>query len=191
MKKDTVSEAFFEAKYRLNPDFWNFESSPYEQARYAAMMNVLQGKRYKRAFEPGCSIGAFTLRLASLCDRVEATDISPTAVAEARQHCKDMPHVEVSQRSLPDRMPEGFFDLIVFSEIGYYFTSEQLSALGGELISRILPSGTLFATHWLGQSEDHCLTGDQVHDILGSLAGVSLEHSERHAGFRLDLWTRR
>jgi hypothetical protein len=101
MKNDTTSQRFFEKKYRQNPDPWNFQLSPYETKRYKTMFQFLKGERYRNAFEPGCSIGIFTVRLASLCDRVEAIDISPTAVLQARMRCKDLPNVDVNHGSLP------------------------------------------------------------------------------------------
>ena len=42
-------------------------------------------RRYRRAFEPGCSIGALTRHLALICDQVEAMDIAPSAVFIARE----------------------------------------------------------------------------------------------------------
>lgn len=189
MTIDTTSQEFFESKYRQNPDFWHFGSNPYELKRYNTMLEALQGKRYSRAFEPGCSVGVFTERLAPLCDRVEAIDISPTAVAHARLRCGNLANVNVQRGTLPGDIPEGAFDLIVFSEIGYYFTAEKLGELGRALAGKLRPTGTFLATHWLGHSADHLLSGEQVHAVLKQLAGWNLEHSERHPGFLLDRWT--
>ena len=190
LQKDTTSTKYFEAKYRKSADPWNFASSSYEGGRYEAMLAVLEKERYGRAFEPGCSVGVLTQRLAPLCDRVEAMDISPTAVAQAQARCKDLPNVTIRCGALPGDIPQGSFDLVVLSEIGYYFTEEQLTVLGRQLIERIRPSGTLLATHWLGHSKDHLLTGDRVHEIMEAMPGLAIERSERHTGFRLDRWKR-
>ena len=191
MTLDTVSQAFFERKYREESDPWAFASSAYEQSRYAAVVQALSHRRYRRAFEPGCSIGVLTARLASLCDRVHAMDISPTAVEHARERCIGLSNVDIVCGAVPHLIPGGGFDLIVLSEIGYYLEEKQLRTFGNELAGRLTKSGILLAAHWLGASEDHLLSGDRVHEILGSLDGLRHEHAERHAGFRLDRWTRR
>ena len=94
-------------------------------------------------------------------------------------------------------LPEGTFDLIVLSEIGYYFPLEALRNLAEDLVRRLRAGGVLLAVHWLGSSKDHVLSGDQVHAALGQLEGLRHELAERHeldnedqAGFRLDRWTR-
>ena len=197
MTSFTTSKEFFEEKYRSSGDPWSFASSAYELGRYDATVRALQHRHYSRAFEPGCSVGVLTAKLATICDHVDAMDISPTAVEETRARCADLPQVSTTCGALPDLIPAGEFDLVVFSEIGYYFEEDVLRELAKTLVSRISRSGVLLAAHWLGKSKDHLLQGDRVHEILGSIEGLSLELSERHegqqpgvAGFRLDRWVR-
>jgi SAM-dependent methyltransferase len=190
VSESTTTAEFFERKYRESGDPWDFAGSEYERGRYEAIIAALGERRYKRAFEPGCSVGELTWRLAERCGLVEAMDISATAVARAKERCRALPNVHVREGGLPHPMPGGQFDLIVFSEIGYYFEEPRLQELGDMLVSRICTSGTLLAAHWLGTSKDHLLSGDRVHEILGELDGLRLEHSERHAEFRLDRWIR-
>jgi SAM-dependent methyltransferase len=190
MTRDRTSAAFFEAKYQRDPDPWRFGSSAYERGRYDAILNALSSRHYKRAFEPACSVGILTVRLASICDQVEATDISPTAVKRARERCHSLTNVNIACGALPQVIPAGSFDLIVLSETGYYFTDNELLDLAEELVGRLSKPGMLLAAHWLGTSEDHLLSGDLVHQILGTMKDLSHEHSERHAGFLLDRWKR-
>ena len=84
MTQDTTTEAFFEAKYQLDPDPWDFENDAYERSRYSAVIQALADQRFARAFEPGCSVGVLTEQLAHIATRVEAIDISATAVSKAR-----------------------------------------------------------------------------------------------------------
>jgi hypothetical protein len=56
MTTNTTTQGFFEAKYRENSDPWAFASNDYEQNRYSEILYALDGRRYRRAFEPGCSI---------------------------------------------------------------------------------------------------------------------------------------
>ena len=82
-----TSREFFDEKYARDPDPWGFTSSPYELTRYATLLRALEGRRFRHAFEPGCSIGVLTDRLATLCTRVDALDISPRAIELARARC--------------------------------------------------------------------------------------------------------
>jgi predicted TPR repeat methyltransferase len=149
-------------------------------------MRRLDQRRFRRAFEPGCSIGILTERLAAICDEVNAIDISPTAVARARLRCAQWPGVSVEVGALPRSIPPGQFDLIVFSEVGYYFNSGALAALAAELASRLASDGILIAVHWLGHSNDHVLTGDEVHEVLGETLGLIRLEADRYEGFRIE-----
>jgi predicted TPR repeat methyltransferase len=191
MSEDTTSRDFFETKYRRREDPWDFEKSAYEQNRYAAILSAVSGRRYKRGFEPGCSIGVLTASLSPLCDELEAMDISNTAVHRARERCKRMGHVKIRCGALPEDVPGGQFDLIVFSEIGYYFEEESLAELVATLVSRLSVGGMFVAAHWLGTSGDHLLSGEAVHEVVRRNAELSLDAERRFPMFRLDRWVRR
>jgi SAM-dependent methyltransferase len=190
--KEAVSQAAFEAKYRDSSDPWQFAASPYERHRYAATLLSLTRARYSRAFEPGCSVGVLTAALAVRCDALLAYDIAPTAVRLARQRCAGFPNVRIDQGDVAESVPQGLFDLIVFSEIGYYFTAAALAELVRTLSMRMVRGGEFVAVHWRGESEDHVLHGDRVHAI----ASETLEQQftrlkqERFPEFRLDVWRR-
>jgi SAM-dependent methyltransferase len=186
----STSAAFFDEKYQNNPDPWNFEQSEYEQRRYNLLVSELGARIYSRAFEPGCSIGVLTALLAPHCKSLEAIDISANAVQLTQQRCRQLSHVRASCRSLRAGIPGGMFDLIVFSEIGYYFTEAELGGLAESLVRQLEKRGTFLAVHWLGTSRDHVLSGDRVHEILHSLNGLRLIHEARYEAFRLDRWER-
>ena len=127
-----------------------------------------------------------TERLAVLCDSLESIDFSPTAAAQARHRCALLPNVSVCCASILDPIPVDGLDLLVLSEIGYYFSADAWRALAFAMIDALQGGSILLAAHWLGNSEDHCISGDQVHDILLSHSALKIEHSERHHTFRLD-----
>jgi cyclopropane fatty-acyl-phospholipid synthase-like methyltransferase len=180
------SAALFEAKYQKRPDPWDFSSDIYELRRYDAIISAISHRRYRRAFEPGCSIGVLTQRLAAYCDAVYAIDFSPTASAQAQARCAHLSHVEVRCAAMPERMPTKDFDLLVLSEIGYYFTSQVWQRISTTLIDSIPKGATVLAAHWLGHSQDHYISGDQVHKILVSHSKLRIEHTERNRQVRLD-----
>jgi Nodulation protein S (NodS) len=184
---NTTSQIFFEQKYRQSSDPWRFATNPYELDRYATILKSLAHDRYQRCFEPGCSIGVLTVGLSSLCGQVEAIEISPTAAALARERCATLPNVTVHCAGLADYAPAPF-DLLVFSEVGYYFSAPVLRAILGRCVGNLTLQGTMLASHWLGSSSDHILGGDAVHQMIASIPGIRLEHSLHYDGFRLDRW---
>ncbi len=187
---DPSSSSFFEAKYRQKGDPWDFASSSYELGRYDTITAALAHRRYRRAFEPGCSVGVLTERLSRLCDVVEAIDFSPTAVRRARERCAYLPNVTILCASIADRISLEDCDLIVLSEMGYYLCLEEWRETVARLLSPMKPGGTVLATHWLGTSADHRISGDQVHEILEASPLLCLQHSERNEAFRLNRWIR-
>jgi len=184
---NTTSEDFFDAMYLESPDPWNFACDAYEQSRYASIIASLGTTRFRLAVEPGCSVGALTERLADVCDRVEASDISATAVKQAQARCAAKQNVRIKHGKFDGSIPDGC-DLLLLCEIGYYFAQEQLLEVIRRALSKLEPGTTVLACHWLGTSEDHILTGDQVHNILHELTDLKHEHAERHENFRLDRW---
>ena len=191
---DKSSAEFFEERYRDIGDPWDLANDSYEQARYDTIIRALAGRRYRCAYEPGCAVGALTEKLATICDRVDARDFSQTAVDQARQRCVRFPGVAVQCASLTDPAPIATYDLIVLSEIGYYLplTAWQCVFIG--IADHMQPGSTLLASHWLGRSPDHILTGDEVHACMQH-PKLKHEHAERHpdskdSGFRLDRWSR-
>lgn len=189
----SVSQAAFEEKYRQAGDPWNFTGSRYERDRYAVTLQSLAQLRYRCAFEPACSIGVLTAALAERCDEVQAIDIAPSAVAMARKRCANFPRVRISCADLAAQCPQGPFDLIVFSELGYYFTETRLRRVAQSLSDALVAGGELIAVHWLGTSKDHLLHGDQVHALLKDTLAKPCAwiKGARYPGFRLDAWRRR
>jgi SAM-dependent methyltransferase len=190
MAINTVSKEFFEKKYRAGGDPWDFSSSRYELYRYDEIMRLLDGRTFSRGFEPGCSIGVLTERLAERCQHLIAMDISPSAVELARRRCASHPNVTIFEGALPDDLPSDTFDLIVFSEIGYYFERGVLARIRDSLIKCLAHQGVLVGVHWLGVSKDHLLTGDEVHDELRLSTSLRLTSSQRYDGFLLESWGR-
>jgi len=123
------------------------------------VLRSLPELRYSSAFEPGCSIGVLTAALATRCDALLASDIAPTAVRLARERCARLRNVRIEQADMSQSLPDGPFDLIVLSELGYYFTRAELTRITRELAARMAPGGDFVAVHWLGESSDHLLHG--------------------------------
>lgn len=187
-RSNRQSEAFFEARYRASSDPWRFASASYELDRYRATLDALSRPSYLRGFEPGCSIGVLTAALAGRVRHLIAYDIAETAVARAQERCREFSNVEIHHRDAAQNLPDGTFDLLVFSELGYYFTIDQLTHLTRQMAARLAPGGEFVAVHWLGYSADHQLHGDAVHEVLAENLRCGWIGGSRHPGFRIDSW---
>jgi len=66
----TLGGDYFDAMYEAATDPWGFEDRWYEQRKYAISLALLPERRYRHAFEPGCSIGVLSGMLAGRCDRL-------------------------------------------------------------------------------------------------------------------------
>lgn len=180
---------YFERMYAGDPDPWRFETSPYEAAKYDATLAALGGKRYGRALEVGCANGVLTQRLAKHCDAIVAIDVSDTALTRARARNAGDLHVSFARMSYPGEAPDGVFDLIVLSEVVYYWSDADIAAAGAWIASHVAPAGEMLLVHWIGET-DYPQTGDDaVRKLHSALPGVRVRLSERHEKYRLDLWS--
>lgn len=180
---------YFEQMYAETADPWGFASRWYEQRKYALTLAALPRPRFRRAFEPGCSIGVLTHGLALRCDHLLATDIVGTALAQARQRVAALDHVEIRRLAIPDEWPPGTFDLIILSEIGYYFSSDDLDRVVTAAVRSIEPGGHLLAAHWRHPVAGYPLTGDAVHVALADADGLTRESHHVERSFLLDVFT--
>lgn len=186
-----VDPSDFEALYRRDPDPWNFGTSRYELDKYSETIDALEGERFPRALELGCSIGVLTTALAPATEQLVAIDSSPTAVAAARERLGGSPGVTLLEATLPEELPAGPWNLIVASEILYYFDTGLLDRVLEALERELVAGGTLLAVHYTDEAPDHRLSGDAVHAAL--LRRTALRHvgGQRHRGYRIDRFERR
>jgi SAM-dependent methyltransferase len=181
----------FDAKYLQDDDPWGFASSPYELEKYRTSLAALPRDTYRNGLEIGCSIGVFTAMLASRCERLLAVDISEVAVQRARKRCRQLPHVLIETCNVPAAFPDDEFDLIVLSEVGYYWASFDLIRARAEIIRHLAPGGHLLLVHWTLPIDDAPLTGDDVHDLFVTSAELDRVGCRREPTYRLDVLEKR
>jgi SAM-dependent methyltransferase len=168
-----LEPGYFDDMYAASADPWGFTSRWYEKRKCAISLAMLPRERYADAFEPGCSIGVVTERLGWRCDRLLACDVAGAAVAAATERTESLPNVRVEQRVLPRDWPGGSFDLIVFSEMLYYFGGNDLPRVLDLAVAALRPGGTLLAVHWRHPVAEYPRTGDGVHQALARQPGLS------------------
>jgi hypothetical protein len=106
--------------------------------------------------------------LALRSEHLLCCDIAPAAVKAAAERTAGHGHVEVQQRALPEDWPEGQFDLIVLSEILYYFAGSDLDQVLDLAVAALRPGATLLAVHWRHPVAEYPRSGDDVHAVLAA-----------------------
>jgi SAM-dependent methyltransferase len=187
---ETLGAGYFDGMYAAAADPWGFEQRWYERRKYAISLAQLPAERYRAAFEPGCSIGVFTRMLAPRCGTLLSCDLAPAAVRAAAERTADLPQVRVEQRDIPGQWPSGRFDLIVLSEILYYFGDHDLEQALKHAAAALEPEGTLLAVHWRHPVAEYPRTGDDVHRVLAAQPGLARLVSHVEPDFLAEVYIR-
>ena len=158
----SLDALYFERVYEYSEDPWHFETSDYEAQKYAATLAALPQERFERALEIGCSIGVLTERLAAHCESLLSLDINERALDKARARCRALENVRFERMVVPREFPPGPFDLVVLSEVAYYWSDDDLR-LAIDSIVAAAPNGFLVLVHYLPKVDDYVRDGDAVH----------------------------
>lgn len=150
----------------------------------------LPRSRYRSAYEPGCSVGVLTELLATRCDRLLSSDIIPSALERAEARLRRKPHVSIEERSIPDQWPPGHFDLVVLSEIAYYFDVTDLGRVMACVMDTTELGANVVGVHWCGET-NYPLTGESSHRIIAETTGLASVVHHKEDAFVLDIWERR
>jgi Nodulation protein S (NodS) len=128
--------------------------------------------------------------LAVRCDRLVCSDIIPSALQRAEARLRARSHVSVEERSIPDQWPTGPFDLVVLSEIAYYFDETDLGQLLRCVVDSTPRGAHVVGVHWRGET-DYPLSGDRCHELISDALGFVSIVQHREPEFVLDVWERR
>ncbi len=185
----TVGPEYFDGLYADSPDPYGLATRWYERRKYAVSLALLPRERYHDAFEPGCSIGVLTGMLAARCDRLLSVDAAQAAVERARAGTRALTGVRVERGSLPGDWPAGSFDLIVASELLYYFADADLDPILSLAVAALRPDGHLLAVHWRHPAPGYPRTGDNVHETLAARADLVRLAAYRDPDFLAEVYT--
>jgi len=141
---------------------WGADSRWYERRKRALVLATLPRERLGRVLELGCSTGVTTAALASRADEVVAIDASEAAIARAAERTSGMP-VRLLHGRVPETWPEGSFDLVVLSEVGYFLSPSALEALVDRAAGALAPDGAIVLCHWRHAVRGWPLDADAVH----------------------------
>jgi LmbE family N-acetylglucosaminyl deacetylase/SAM-dependent methyltransferase len=166
--------------YAHDDDPWQVSDRWYERRKRAAVLASLPRERYRLAIEPACGIGVLTSALAGRCDQVFAFDAAPSAVRLAAARTRELSTVSVHTGVLPDDLPPGPADLVVFSEILHYLGEPELRDTLDRAVGALRPDGQLLAVHWLPWAPEAPRDGAEAHRALLAHPGLRtlVEHQD-------------
>jgi SAM-dependent methyltransferase len=187
----SLPPSYFDERYGRDPDPWRFATSDYERVKYGVTLDAMPRERYASALEVGCSIGVLTELLARRCDSLVSLDLTELPLIQARERCKDLPHVRFERAQVPGQWPEGTFDLILLSEVVYYLDERDVQRLAERVRSCLRPGGHVVLVHWTGETH-YPLTGDEaaVRFIANTAAFLRVHDQARTDKYRLDVLVR-
>ena len=186
-RTDSLGKDYFDGLYAKRADPWRLATRWYEKRKRTITVASLPAERYENALEIGCSIGMLTADLAERCDSLLALDVAEAAVLAARERVPE--NVTVEQRDATSDYPEGTFDLVVLSEVGYYLGESVLARLLGAIAASLSAGGVLLACHWRHPVDGYLQSGDAVHAAISELGLHRLARHEE-ADFVLEVWSR-
>ena len=189
VRGDALPAEYFDRLYAGRPDPWDFTGRWYERRKRELTIASLPRQRYRRGFEPGCSIGVLTEALAERCDELLATDVTEPALAAARSRLAGLDHVRVERCRVPEEWPEGELDLVVISEIAYYCDESGASALGRAAARSLAPDGAVVLCHWLHPVTDYPLSGRQAQRLVREATGLPTAVRHEEEDFLLEVLT--
>ena len=193
MSSDTASGRanYFDSLYKDNPDPWQYDTCDYEIKKRGDTLSFLQ-PHYANACEVGCSIGVLTEALAPLCDRLIGIDISHTAADIARHRLAARSNVEIKVLHVPYQDIDDQFDLLVFSEVLYFFSEPELDTLADFAQRRVLSNGDLLIVTYDGETQTH-LNGRSATErfVTAALHAFDLIKAEQRQDYHVRLLRRR
>ena len=186
-----LGAGYFDAIYDRADDPWGFTSRWYEERKRAVTLASLPQKHYRSALEVGCSIGVLTEQLAARCDDLLAVDVSAAAVQRASDRVASEPGVRVELADVASVFPEGPFDLVLLSEVGYYFEPDVLERVLADTAASLAVGGTVVLCHWRHGVADYALRGDEVHELAAAAFAGTFTRLARHEeeDFVLDVYS--
>ena len=193
----TLDAAYFDRIYADQVDPWGFETREYEREKYARTIASLPRHAYLRGLEIGCSVGVLTGMLSRHCTQLVSTEINEKSLARARERNHDSAHrISFRHLNFPQEDIEGTFDLVVLSEVAYYWASEDFQLAQTKIVDQLLePGGTLILVHYTPTDTDYPMTGDEVHEAYLAMChggNPKLGHVAAHRAelYRIDVFER-
>lgn len=179
-------QARFDRLFAANADPWDIDNSIYERGKRDAVLTSLGDGRFTRLLEIGCAGGALTERLAERTDSIVAVDVSKRAIDLSRKRLRGFDNVEFVVGEVPDFWPEGQFDAVIFSEVLYFLSSEEIRSVSRMARKSLSEGGLCLLVNWTGPN-DLPVDGDTAVALFLDAAPWHVGRARREECYRLDL----
>ena len=174
--------------HRDAEDPWGVDSRWYERRKRDLLLAALPRARFAAALEVGCSTGALTEALSERSDTVLGVDDSPTALDAARRRLAHRPGVSLAAVDVSRDWPDGSFDLVVVSEVGYFLSPAALDRLvergrrvtAPQTVSSCCATGGIASQGWV-------MDADEVHRRFedGPVPPLQARYTDRDVELRV------
>jgi len=184
----TKTQEYFDRLYAGNGDPWRLSTRWYEARKRAITVASLPRSHYETALEIGCSVGELTALLAERAGSLLALDISAAAVEAATRRTAEFANTRIERRDATTDFPASDFDLIVLSEVGYYWDIHTLREMIDRARAHLATDGMILACHWRHPVADYPLRGDTVHETLRATSGLERIVTHEEEDFILEIF---
>ena len=175
----------FDALFSRDRDPWDFETSDYEREKRAATIAALKGARFENALEIGCATGVLSRQLAPHCARLFALDVSDQALDLARERSAAQTVIRYRRAEVPRDWPDGSFDLIVFSEVLYFLSAQEIAAVSRQACDALAPDGLCLLVNWTGPN-DLPVSGAEAVRLFVEAASWQSDEPRLAPSYRID-----
>ncbi len=144
-------------------DPYRYNENPYERSRLEGMAAALGGRSFKNALEVGSAEGVFTRELSRMAAKITGLELSPVALARARQAFEGSAKVFFLEADVRIWEPEDGrnFDLIVLGDVLYYMDKplvrEEFERVFKRLAGWVEPDGLLLLAHGFAGDAERAL----------------------------------
>lgn len=193
------ARAAFETAYSEREDPWESDNAQYSYQRwkYEALMATLPpGRRYMRALDLGCGMGAMSLALTKVSDDVLGLDIAEAAVAQARRRVGATPGLRFARGDLNALDPalNRQFDLVVVADTLYYLSELDDTSLktAATLVANLLVPGglCLLANHYFFSGDKDSRLTRRIHDAFAWSPSLTLVSTRRRPFYLTSILSR-
>lgn len=176
----------FEQLHRRDTDPWGTRRLWYERRKRDLTLAALPRESYRTILDIGCSVGALTGELALRAESLTALDASPRALELARRH-HTSERIKWLRCSIPEQWPDCDAELVMVSEIGYFFSPRRLRHLAQRVAH--MRAETVVACHWRHPLQGWPLTSADVHRVFEEALSMPRVLSIQDRDFELVVWS--
>ncbi|VAX17957.1 hypothetical protein MNBD_NITROSPINAE02-513 [hydrothermal vent metagenome] len=145
---------YFNWRYR-GADPYEVTTHADERDKYKKIVGALGVKeKFDNILEIGCGEGHLTQMIAHKGARVLAIDISDFAIGRAKKNVAGFKHAEAKRIDIITADMDETFELVLCSEVLFYFEPDQLDGVVKKIKGLIKPGGYAALIHTLVKSDD-------------------------------------